>query len=56
VKQLIGRCLEYAIRKFQEKQVRLKLNGMYQLLAYAPDVNLLGDYIDTINKNIETFN
>jgi hypothetical protein len=38
--------LEYAIRKVKENQVRLKLNGTHQLLAYADDVNLLGDYID----------
>jgi hypothetical protein len=31
-----------------------KLNGIHQLLAYADDVNLLRDNIDTINKNIET--
>jgi hypothetical protein len=46
--------IEYAIRKFQENQVGLKLNGTHQLPAYADDVNLLGDNIDTIQKNMET--
>jgi hypothetical protein len=38
----------------QENQMGLKLNGAHQLLAYTDDVNLLGDNIDTIKKNIET--
>jgi glucan phosphorylase len=34
---------ENAIRKVQENKVGLKLNETHQLLAYADDVNLLGD-------------
>jgi hypothetical protein len=33
--------------------VELKLNWTHQLLAYVDDVNLLGDNIDTIKKNME---
>jgi hypothetical protein len=39
---LFNFALEYAIRKVQ---VVLKLNGTHHLLAYADDVNLLGDNI-----------
>jgi hypothetical protein len=46
--------LEYVIRKVQENQVGLKLHGTHQLLAYADDVDLLGDNIDTVEKNTET--
>jgi hypothetical protein len=43
-------ALEYAIRKGQENQVGLKLNGTHQLLLYTNDMNLLGDNISTIKK------
>jgi hypothetical protein len=51
---LFNFVLEYAIRKVQENQVGPKLNGTHRLMAYADDVNLLGDNIDTIEKNNET--
>jgi hypothetical protein len=44
---------KYAIRKVQETQMGLKLNWTHQLLAYADDMNLLGDNIDTMKKNTE---
>jgi hypothetical protein len=51
---LFNFALAYASRKAQGNQVGMKLSGIHQFLACADDVDVLGDDIDTINKNTET--
>jgi hypothetical protein len=43
--------LGYVIKKVHESQE--ELNGTYQLHVYADNINLLGDKIHTVNRNMK---
>ena len=45
--------MEYATKRVQVNQDDLKLNGTYQLLVYAYDINILGGSVHTIKENAE---
>jgi hypothetical protein len=50
---LFNFAFQYAIRRVQDKQEGLKMNGTHQLLTYADDVNILGVNIDIMQRNTE---
>jgi hypothetical protein len=47
---LFNFALEYTIRRVQESQEGLKLNGTHQVLAYTDNLNIVGENIDTEKK------
>jgi len=50
---LFNFVLEYDIRRVQQNQDAMKLNGTHQLLVYGDVVKILGGSINTTQNNTE---
>ena len=50
---LFNFALECDIRKVQTTNLGLDMNGNHQVLAYADDVNLIGDGIRIMERNLD---
>jgi hypothetical protein len=51
----LGFSLAYAIKRVQVNQDGGKLWGTHQLMFYADDGNIMGESVQTIENNKETF-
>jgi hypothetical protein len=51
---LFSFALEYVIKNAEASQKGLKLNGRYQLLFYADDINLFNEKIHTMRIKTHT--
>ncbi|KAJ4450303.1 hypothetical protein ANN_01723 [Periplaneta americana] len=49
----VRQASQYAIRKVQDNRQGLELNELHRILVYADDLNMLGDYPQTIGENTE---
>jgi hypothetical protein len=45
--------MELAIMEVQDKQERLKLNGIHQLLMCTDGISLLAENVNTVKSNTE---
>jgi hypothetical protein len=50
---LFNLALEYVVRSIIENREGLSMNGIIQLLAYADDIDLLGDSREIVRRNAE---
>jgi hypothetical protein len=50
---LFNFAIEYAIRRIQANQEGLKLNGTFQRVVYADDINILGGSLHPMRKNTD---
>jgi hypothetical protein len=46
-------ALEYTIRKVQENEEGLELNGTHHFVMYTDDVNMLSENVNTMKRQVK---